>query len=99
MCVLSIELVWVEIYGKMGEKKTTISGHFRGLVLVPNSGTGTKQCGTGTTCVLVNWYRYGKVGTCTQCSVLDQSVPVPNVMFWTSVSVLAITWSFLIRFE
>ena len=35
-------------------------------------GTGTKQCGTGTTCVLVNRYQYRKVGTGTQCSVLDQ---------------------------
>ena len=25
-----------------------------------------------------------------------KSIPVPNVLFWTSVSVLAITWSFLI---
>ena len=24
----------------------------------------------------------------------EKSVPVPNVLFWTSVSVLAITWSF-----
>ena len=29
----------------------------------------------------------------------EKSVPVPNVLFWTSVSVLDITWSFLIRFE
>ena len=28
-----------------------------------------------------------------------KSVPVPNVLFQTSVSILAITWSFLIRFE
>ena len=27
---------------------------------------------------------------------IEKSVPVPNVLFWTSVSVLAITWSFLI---
>ena len=26
-------------------------------------------------------------------------VPVPNALFWTSVRILAITWSFLIRFE
>ena len=30
---------------------------------------------------------------------IEKSVPVPNVLFWTSVSVLAITWSFLIRIE
>ena len=35
-------------------------------------GTGTKQCGTGTICVLVDWYRYRKVGTGTECSILDQ---------------------------
>ena len=29
----------------------------------------------------------------------EKSVPVPNVLFWTSVSVLAITWSFFILFE
>ena len=29
----------------------------------------------------------------------EKSVPVPNVLFWTTISVLAITWSFLIRFE
>ena len=26
------------------------------------------------------------------------SVPVPNALFWTSVRILAITWSFIIRF-
>ena len=35
-------------------------------------GTSTKQCGTGTILVLVDWYRYQKVGTGTQCSILDQ---------------------------
>ena len=50
-------------------------------------GTDTKQCGTGTICVLVDWYRYRKVGTGTQCSILD------------SVNILPITWSFLIRIE
>ena len=29
----------------------------------------------------------------------ERLVPVPNVLFWTNVSILAITWSFLIRFE
>ena len=32
-------------------------------------GTGTKLCGIGTTCVLVNWYWYRKG---TECSILDQ---------------------------
>ena len=50
-------------------------------------GIGTKQCGTGTILVLVT-------GTGTK-----RLVSVPNVLFWTSVSILAITWSFLLRFE
>ena len=50
-------------------------------------GTGTKESGTGTICV---W----STGTST-----EKSIPVPNVLFWTSISILAITWSFLIRFE
>ena len=49
--------------------------------------TGTKQSGTGTISVL-------STGTGTEFSV-----PIPNVLFWTSVSILAITWSFLILFE
>ena len=80
MCVLSIELIWVEIYGKMG-KKTTIYGHFRGLVSIPNSVVSVQH---------VFW----STGTGT-----EKSVPVPNILFWTRVSVLAITWSFIIRFE
>ena len=73
MCVLSIELVLVEIYGKMGEKPP-----FLGIFEV--------------------WYPY-HFGTGTILVMVDFSVPVPNVLFWTSVSVWAITWSFLIRFE
>ena len=42
-------------------------------------GTGTKQCGTGT-----NWLWSTGTGT-------ERLVPVPNVLFWTSVRVLAIT--------
>ena len=42
-------------------------------------GTGTKQSGTGTISVL-------STGTGTK-----KSVPVPNVLFWTSISILAIT--------
>ena len=34
-------------------------------------GTGTKQYGTSAILVLVAWYRYQKVGTGTQCSILD----------------------------
>ena len=64
MCVLSIELVWVEIYGNIGENHN--------FWAFSRLGIGTKQCGTGTTCVLVDWYRYRKVGTGTQCSILDQ---------------------------
>ena len=50
-------------------------------------GTGTKQSGTGTISVL-------STGTGTEFSV-----PVPNALFWTSVRILAITLSFLIRYE
>ena len=64
MRVLSIELVWVEIYGKREEKQN--------FWTFPRSGTSTKQCGTGTIVVLVGWYRYQKVGTDTQCSILNQ---------------------------
>ena len=42
-CVLIIELVWVEKYGKRGEK------HFWEI---SRGGTGTKQRGTGTISVL-----------------------------------------------
>ena len=35
MCISSIELVWVEKYGKREEN--TISGHSRGLVPIPKS--------------------------------------------------------------
>ena len=80
MCVLSIELVSIEIYEKKWEK----NHHFWAFSRV---GTGTKQSGTGIISVL-------STGTGT-----EKSVPVPNVLFWTSVSILAITWSFLIRFE
>ena len=49
-------------------------------------GTGTEQSGTGTTLVLSTGTDIG-TDTGTPCSVL------------TSVSMLTITWSFLIRFE
>ena len=45
MCILIIELVWVEKYGKMGEKPPFIWAFSRG-------GTGTKQSGTGTISVM-----------------------------------------------
>ena len=54
---------------------------------ISKGGTGTKQSGTGTISFL-------SIGT-----GIEFSVPVPNVLFWTSVSILAIIWSFLIRFE
>ena len=44
MSVLSIELVWVEIYGKWEKNH-----HFWAFL---RSGTGTKQCGTGTVLIL-----------------------------------------------
>ena len=42
--------------------------------------TSTKQCGTVP---YVSW----STGTST-----EKSVPVPNVLFWTSINVLTITW-------
>ena len=54
---------------------------------ISRGGSGTKQSGTGTISVL-------SIGTGTEFSV-----QVPNALFWTSVSILAITWTFLIRFE
>ena len=45
-------------------------------------GTGTKQSGTGTDCIMSTG-----TGTGTHCSIL------------TSVRILGIPWSFLIRFE
>ena len=57
MCVLSIELIWIEIYGKMGEKD-----HFWAF----------PRYGTGTILILVDWYRYQIFGTGTQCSISDQ---------------------------
>ena len=80
MCVLSIELVWVEIYGKMGEKPPFLS-------------------------IFEVWYRYQTVWyryhMCSGRLVTgtEKSVPVPNVLFWTTVSVLVITWSVLIRIK
>ena len=47
------------------------------------------RCGTGTISVM-------STGTDTGT---EFSVPIPNALFWTSVSILAITWLFLIRFE
>ena len=54
---------------------------------ISRGGTGTKQSGTGTISVLSTG-----IGT-------EFSVPVPNALFWISVRILTITWSFLIRFE
>ena len=53
---------------------------------ISRGGTGTKQSGTGTICVLSTG-----IGT-------KFSVPVPNALFQTSVRILAITWPFIIRF-
>ena len=47
---------------------------------ISRGGTGTKQSGTGTISVM-------STGTGTEFSVL-----VPNTLFWTSVSILAINW-------
>ena len=66
MCILIIEFVWVEKYGKMGENPPFL-GIFEGWYRNQTE-----------------WYRYHK------CSV---------ILFWTSVSILAITWSFRILIE
>ena len=54
----------MEIYGKREE--------IHNFWAFPMSGTGTKQCGSGTILILVDWYRYRKFGTGTQCSISDQ---------------------------
>ena len=54
---------------------------------ISRGGTGTKQSGIGTISVLSTG-----IGT-------KKSILVPNALFWTNTSILAITWSFLIRFE
>ena len=54
---------------------------------ISRGGTGTKQSSTDTISFL-------STGTGTEFLV-----PVPNVLFQTSANILAITWSFLIRFE
>ena len=46
-------------------EKTTISGHFQGVVPVPNRVVPVHKCS-------VNWYRYRIFGTGTQCFVSDQ---------------------------
>ena len=69
MCVLSIELIWVEIYGKREEKHN--------FWAFPRSSIGTKQSGTGTISVLVNWYWYRKVGTGTPMFYFG-----PTLVFW-----------------
>ena len=46
-CKISIELIWVAKYGKMGENH-----HFWSL---PNTCTGTEQSGTNTVWVLVDF--------------------------------------------
>ena len=51
---------------------------------ISRGGTGTKQSGTDTDCVL-------STGTGTGTGT--------HALFWTSVSILAVTCSFLIRFE
>ena len=51
---------------------------------ISRGGTGTKQSGTCTDCVLSTGTG---TGTDTHCSILD------------SVRILVITWSFLIRFD
>ena len=82
-CKTSIELIWVEKYEKMGESHQFWS--------FPKTCTGTEQIFTGTGWVLVVFGQPVPVqvrNRCgTPCSIL------------TSVHILAITCSFLIRFK
>ena len=83
----------MKIHGKMGENQPFLGifeGWYQYQIVWYRYHIGSGRL------VLVpkGWYRYQKVGTGT-----ERLVPVPNVLFWTSVRVLAITWSFLIRFE
>ena len=64
MSVLSIELVWVEKYGKMVEKPPFL-GIFEGWYRYHTEWYRYHKCS-------VNWYRYRILGTGTQCSILDQ---------------------------
>ena len=64
MCVFSIELVWVEKIWKMGENPPFL-GIFEGWYRYQTEWYQYHKCS-------VNWYRYRKVGTGTQCSILDQ---------------------------
>ena len=64
MSVLSNELVWVEKYGKKGEKPPFM-GIFEGWYRYQIEWYRYHKC-------FVNWYRYRIFGTGTQCSVLDQ---------------------------
>ena len=73
MCVLSIELVWVEIYGKMREKPPFL-GNLEVWYRYQKEWYRYHMCSSRLVPVLtlVDWYRYRKVGTGTQYSILDQ---------------------------
>ena len=66
-----------------GDKKH-LSGQFS------KDGTGTEQSGTGTTLVL---------STGTGTTLVLSTGTGTHTLFWTIVRILAITWSFMIRFE
>ena len=65
MCIMIIELIWVEKYGKMGEK-THFLGNFEGWYRYQIEWYWYHKCS-------VHWNRYRIFGTDTQCSILDQS--------------------------
>ena len=85
-CKISIELIWVAKYEKMGENH-----HFRSL---PKTCTGTEQSGTGTVWVMVDF------GQPVPVQVRD--VPVSVMLYFSvspRIRILTITCPLLIRFE
>ena len=57
MCVLSIELVWVEIYGKIGEKPPFL-GIFEGWYRYQTEWYRYHKCSGQLVPVPKSWYRY-----------------------------------------
>ena len=83
---ISIELIWVAKYGKIGENH-----HFWSL---PKTCTGTEQSGTGTVWVLVD---FGQ-----PVPVQVRAVPVSVMLCFSvspRIRILTITCPLLIRFE
>ena len=85
-CKISIELIWVAKYGKIGENH-----HFWSFA---KTCTGTEQSGTGTVWVLVD---FGQ-----PVPVQVRAVPVQVVLCFfvpTVIRILTITYTFMIQFK